>query len=109
MALSFECWKQMLIFCAQFIPIPENGFLLKGGLSKNWYPTVNLSLEVKKVGKWKWLFVRSRVNVLSNGRNDVEILIMDEAGDIVGMSKHVCLTVSIARNTSGREKPSKLT
>ena len=46
----------------------------------------------------KWLFVRLQPKSIRNGRFDLELIIMDESGDIVALSHHVCLVMSAARN-----------
>ncbi|KAK4992227.1 hypothetical protein LTR66_000412 [Elasticomyces elasticus] len=75
-----------------------------------WYPTLLLNLDVKKAlpaEGIEWLFVRTRTKVIKNGRYDLEIIIMDEDGDIVALSHHVCLVVSAERNMAGRRKRSE--
>lgn len=53
-----------------------------------------MTTEIKKVPKGaKWLFMRSRVNVIKNGRFDMEIHIMDEGRDLVAICKHVAVVV----------------
>ncbi|KAI1467714.1 thioesterase-like superfamily-domain-containing protein [Daldinia caldariorum] len=71
-----------------------------------WYPTVALNLDVKKAlppEGVKWLFTRARAKCIKNGRMDLEVVIFDEAGDIVALSHHVVLIVSAERNTAARK------
>lgn len=73
-----------------------------------WYPTLLLNLEVKKAlpeEGVKFLFTRLQTKAIKNGRYDLEVVVMDEGGDIVALSHHVCFVVSADRNTSARRKP----
>lgn len=70
-----------------------------------WYPTVLLNLDVKKAlprEGVKWLHVRLQAKAIKNGRFDLEIVVLDEGGDLVALSHHVCFAVSAARNTAAR-------
>lgn len=87
----------------------------KDGGSKNkksvagrfWYPTVVLNLDIKKAlpkEGVKWLFCRIRSKQIRKGRLDIEIVIMDESGDLVALSHHVALVLSAARNVAERRR-----
>jgi acyl-CoA thioesterase FadM len=53
-----------------------------------------MTTEIKKVPRGaKWLFMRSRVNVIKNGRFDMEIHIVDESGELVAICKHCAMVV----------------
>ncbi|RDL34629.1 Uncharacterized protein BP5553_07757 [Venustampulla echinocandica] len=70
-----------------------------------WYPTVLLNLDIKKLlpeGGAEWLFVRVETKQVKNGRMDLEVVILDETGDIVALSHHVALAVSAERNAAER-------
>lgn len=70
-----------------------------------WYPTVLLNMDVKKAlpkEGVKYLFVRLQAKQIKNGRFDLEIVVLDEGGDLVALSHHVCFAVSAARNTAAR-------
>ncbi|KAL8789848.1 MAG: hypothetical protein Q9213_000916 [Squamulea squamosa] len=74
-----------------------------------WYPTVLLNLEVKKAlpeEGVEWLFVRVRAKRIVNGRMDLDVTVLDEEGDLVAVSNHVCLILGAERNLrrSGKEK-----
>lgn len=74
-----------------------------------WYPTVLLNLDVKKAlpeEGVEWLFVRVRAKRIENGRMDLEVVVLDEEGDLVAVSDHVCLILSAERNMkrSGQSK-----
>jgi hypothetical protein len=74
-------------------------------LFKHWYPTLALNLDVKKLlpkGGVKWMFVRIQAKVIANGRKDLEVIIMDEQGEIVALSHHVAMIMSDARNLAKR-------
>ncbi|KAI0883006.1 thioesterase-like superfamily-domain-containing protein [Annulohypoxylon maeteangense] len=70
-----------------------------------WYPTVVLNLDIKKVlppEGVEWLFVRVRTKSVKNGRMDLEVVISDEAGEVVALSNHVALVVGSERNLAAR-------
>jgi len=71
----------------------------------SWYPTVLLNLDFKKAlpkEGVEWLFVRARAKQVKNGRFDLEVTIMDETGDLVALSNHVCLILDASRNLAQR-------
>jgi len=79
-----------------------------------WYPTLLLNLDVKKLlpeAGAEFLFVRVRAKGLKNGRYDLEVVVLDDGGDVVALSHHVCLAVSAERNLAvrkrGEQKPAK--
>jgi hypothetical protein len=70
-----------------------------------WYPTVVLNLDIKKrlpTEGAEWLFVRVAAKRIRNGREDLEVVIMDEDGDVVALSHHVALVLSSERNLAKR-------
>lgn len=74
----------------------------------NWYPTLLLNLDVKKALPEEgvdWLFVRVRAKKIENGRMDLEVVVLDEGGELVAVSNHVCLILGAERNMkrSGEE------
>jgi hypothetical protein len=74
-----------------------------------WYPTLLLNLDIKKalpVEGVNWLMVRVRAKQIQNGRMDLEVVILDDAGDIVALSHHVAFILSAARNMAKRESGS---
>lgn len=73
----------------------------------NWYPTILLNLDVKKElpeEGVEWLFVRVRAKKIEKGRMDLEVVVLDEGGELVAVSNHVCLILSAERNTSKSKK-----
>ncbi|MCJ1474682.1 hypothetical protein MMC13_003342 [Lambiella insularis] len=77
-----------------------------------WYPTILLNLEMKKLlppEGVQWLFVRVLAKQIKNGRMDLEVVVMDEGGDLIALSQHVCMIVGIERNTAERrDVPEKI-
>ncbi|KAL7941178.1 thioesterase-like superfamily domain-containing protein [Trichoderma barbatum] len=70
-----------------------------------WYPTLAMNLEVKKAlpeEGVRWLLLRTSAKQVYNGRFDVEIIVLDTAGDLVALSHHVAMVVNFAKNTSKR-------
>lgn len=78
-----------------------------GPTAKFWYPTVVLNLDVKKAlppGGVDFLFCRARSKLISKGRLDIEVVIMDELGELVALSHHVGLVLSASRNLAARKR-----
>ena len=76
-----------------------------------WYPTLLLNLDVKKAlpeEGVRWLFSRVQAKSIKEGKYDLEVILMDEGGDLVATSQHVVFAVDAGRNTAGREPPTKL-
>ncbi|KAL7628308.1 hypothetical protein AAE478_002508 [Parahypoxylon ruwenzoriense] len=70
-----------------------------------WYPTVLLNLDIKKTlppEGVEWLFVRVRAKSIRNGRMDLEIVILDDGGEVVALSHHVALVLGAERNMAAR-------
>lgn len=75
------------------------------GFASAWYPTLLLNLDIKKAlpeEGVEFLFLRVRAKQIKNGRYDLEIVILDETGDIVALSHHVCMVLSAERNLAAR-------
>lgn len=66
-----------------------------------WFPTVVMNLEAKsplpKEGV-EWLAVRITSKQIKDGRFDLDILIRDIEGEIVALSHHVAMILSVERN-----------
>ncbi|KAI8623631.1 thioesterase-like superfamily-domain-containing protein [Xylariaceae sp. FL1651] len=78
-----------------------------GDLPWLWYPTLTLNLDVKKAlppEGVEWLHVRVHAKQIKNGRHDYEVVIFDQAGDIVALSHHVAMVLDGSRNTAARRK-----
>lgn len=75
-----------------------------------WYPTVVLNIDIKKalpLEGAEWLFTRVRAKMIRSGRMDLEVVILDEGGDIVAVSSHIALIVGAERNMSRGNDSSK--
>mgnify|MGYP005988042409 CR=1 FL=1 len=73
-----------------------------------WFPTVVLNLEIKKAlpeGGVKWLAMRFTAKQIANGKFDLDVIVRDDEGEVVALSTHVIMVLSMARNTAGRAKP----
>ncbi|KAL2064737.1 hypothetical protein VTL71DRAFT_3875 [Oculimacula yallundae] len=73
--------------------------------AKFWYPTVLLNLDIKKPlpsGGAEWLFTRTSAKVVKNGRMDLEVVVLDQGGEVVALSHHVALAVPAERNLGVR-------
>ncbi|KAG9980483.1 hypothetical protein KCU78_g21675, partial [Aureobasidium melanogenum] len=80
------------------------------GFSSAWYPTLLLNLDVKKLlpeEGVEFLFLRVRAKQIKNGRYDLEVIIMDDTGDIVALSHHICMIMSAERNLQARSNSAK--
>ncbi|KAJ9148852.1 Thioesterase family protein [Pleurostoma richardsiae] len=76
-----------------------------------WYPTLALNMDVKKAlpaEGAEWLFIRCSTKVIHQGRLDLEILILDEATELVAISSHVALILPAERNLGARSHTKKL-
>ncbi|KAI1774844.1 thioesterase-like superfamily-domain-containing protein [Hypoxylon cercidicola] len=70
-----------------------------------WFPTVALNLDIKKTlppDGVEWLFLRVRPKSINNGRMDLEVVILDVAGEVVALSHHVVLILGAERNMAAR-------
>ena len=85
----------------------------KSQVASFWYPTILLNLDVKKALPAEgvdFLFVRVRSKKIEKGRFDIELVILDESGDLVASSNHVALILGSERNLKrgGGEGKSKI-
>lgn len=83
----------------------EESDLRTKGMAKFWYPTLLLNVDVKKALPEEgvdWLFVRTRNKLIKNGRFDLEVVVLDELGDVVALSHHVCMVLPAERNLAKR-------
>lgn len=85
----------------------REGFAKKlSDLGNLWFPTVVMNLENKialpdeGVG---WLNLRITTKVMDNGKFDLDILVRNEDEEIVALSHHVSLMVSMERNVSNKK------
>lgn len=91
-----------------FPPVIEDLWYMEGRderLPSFWYPTVILNLDIKKVlppEGVEWLFVRIQPKNVRNGKMDLEVIIMNDIGEIIALSNHVVLLVGTDRNLAAR-------
>ncbi|EEH36812.1 hypothetical protein PAAG_07230 [Paracoccidioides lutzii Pb01] len=67
-----------------------------------WFPTIVLHIDFKKPlpkGGVEWLYSRITTKVVRNGRTDIEVVVMDEQGDVVALATQLGLVVGSNRNT----------
>ncbi|EWC43784.1 hypothetical protein DRE_07349 [Drechslerella stenobrocha 248] len=75
--------------------------------SKYWYPTLSLSLDVKKAlpkEGAKWVYSKVQSHQIKNGRWDLQVVLLDQNGELLATSSQVALMVDAARNTKPRGK-----
>ena len=73
--------------------------------ARYWYPTVTMNLDVKKAlpeEGAEFLFCRTSAKMIRNGRLDLEVVVLDEGGDLVAISNHVVMVLSAGRNLAAR-------
>lgn len=71
-----------------------------------WCPTLSMDLDMKKLlpeEGVEWLHIRSSAKRIKNGRLDAEVIVMDETGDIICLSRHVAMVVDASRNYANRD------
>ena len=77
----------------------------KSPAARFWYPTLLLNMEVKKsLGSEgvRWLFLRVVTKKVEKGRYDLDVVVLDERGELVALSNHVCFALPAARNLGKR-------
>ncbi|KAK6829900.1 hypothetical protein PG989_010562 [Apiospora arundinis] len=75
-----------------------------------WFPTVVMDLEAKSAlpeEGVEWLAVRVTSKQIKDGKFDLDILVRDLEGELVALSHHVAMIVSVERNTKKRGPSSK--
>ncbi|KAI0180129.1 thioesterase family protein [Hypoxylon sp. FL1284] len=73
-----------------------------------WFPTVVMNLEVKTLlpeEGVEWLAVRVTSKQIKDGRFDLEVVVRDVEGEMVALSHHVAMIVSLERNTGKKGSP----
>lgn len=74
---------------------------------KFWYPTVALNLDMRKrlpESGVEWLFCRVSSTAIVDGRSDIQVVVLDETGDVVAIASQVGLVLSASRNIGTRQK-----
>ena len=91
-------WDLLSFAVAADITSPVPRFLESDGIIR-WYPTVTMEIEFKRKPKnLKWVRAIATVKGLINGRNDLNIALYDEEGNLLANSHHVALVVDASRN-----------
>lgn len=110
-SLGWVCDQGPPLIVESFRPDGADSAVLAGeGFARDkvfWYPTVTMSLDVKKAlpaGGEEWLRLRVSAKVVRNGRYDAEVVVFDEEEDVVALSNHVALAVDAERNWSRKGK-----
>ncbi|KAJ5430980.1 hypothetical protein N7445_008712 [Penicillium cf. griseofulvum] len=84
----------------------ESGKAIAEQKASSWYPTVTLNVDMKKhlpAEGVEWLYSRVVTKAVRNGRTDLEVTVLDEAGDVIAVSTQVGLVVSASRNLGNRK------
>ncbi|KAH7026717.1 thioesterase-like superfamily-domain-containing protein [Microdochium trichocladiopsis] len=78
-------------------------------MAPRWYPTVLLNLDIKRriPDGTEWLYVRATTVEVHNGRFDIQVVVLDQAGSLIALSNHVTLVLGAERNLAARKKPSE--
>lgn len=72
----------------------------KGKPPPVWFPTLGLALDFKKpvMDDVEWLYSHITVKSLRNGRMDVQVVLLDQKGEVVAVSTQASLVMSAERN-----------
>lgn len=68
-----------------------------------WFPTVVMNLEVKSAlpdEGVEWLAVRVTSKQIKDGKFDIDVMVRDVDGEILALSQHVAMILSMDRNTA---------
>ncbi|OJD11874.1 hypothetical protein AJ78_07443 [Emergomyces pasteurianus Ep9510] len=72
-----------------------------------WFPTIALNVDFKKPlpkSGVEWLYSRVTTKSVRNGRTDIEVIVLDEAGEIVALATQLGLVLGSSRNTGENSK-----
>nr|A0A2L0P0K1.1 RecName: Full=Thioesterase-like protein TwmA; AltName: Full=Wortmanamides biosynthesis cluster protein A [Talaromyces wortmannii]AUY61969.1 TwnA [Talaromyces wortmannii]QBC19709.1 TwmA [Talaromyces wortmannii] len=75
-----------------------------------WFPTVVMNIEAKTAlpeEGVEWLSVRVSSKQIKEGKFDLEVLVRDTDGEMVALSNHVAMILSVERNTGKKSGSSK--
>lgn len=76
-----------------------------------WLPTVVMNLEVKTAlpdEGYEWLAVRVSSKQIKDGKFDMDVLVRDEEGEILALSHHVAMILSMERNVGKKDSKASL-
>ncbi|KAL2788168.1 thioesterase-like superfamily-domain-containing protein [Aspergillus keveii] len=74
-----------------------------------WYPTLTMTIDLKTripAEGVEWLYTRVDTKMLRGGRADLEMVALNEAGELVALGAQTALVVDAARNFARRPGPS---
>lgn len=74
--------------------------------AKFWYPTVTLNIDMKKhlpAEGVEWLYSRIVTKVVRDGRTDLDVMVLDQDGEVIALSTQIGLVVSASRNVGSRK------
>ncbi|KAH8807152.1 thioesterase-like superfamily-domain-containing protein [Xylogone sp. PMI_703] len=94
------CISSLAFLADCFRPLPE-----AYGITNSWFPTLSYGMEVKRAppaGGWEWLYLKIEMGLCIGGRHDYAIVIADEHGQVVAVSRHTALIHSVEKKRSGR-------
>ncbi|KAJ4288924.1 hypothetical protein N0V90_011265 [Kalmusia sp. IMI 367209] len=90
--------------------LPDDGSLAEDGSSvmseSLVHATMSISTEIKKIlpkTGMRWLYLRSEVKSIQNGRMDMTVLLFDEERDLVAISQQVLYLIAGTSKTFGRD------
>ena len=75
------------------------------GLVQFWYPPVIMDIDLKTrlpPSGMEWLYSRVVTRMVRGSLADLEVLILDQDGELIATSTQVALVVDPARNVKGR-------
>lgn len=107
-----------VVFLTDMFPMALDGFdkMAAGTESESggagptanfWFPTVTLSIDLKKrlpVAGEEWLYSRVVTKAVRDGRTDLDVTILDAKGEVVALSTQIGLVVSASRNIGRRAR-----
>lgn len=86
------------------LPAEKSNKQKAGPFSRNdpfWYPTLAMNLDIKKSlppNGVEWLFIRTEARKIDQGRLDLQVIILDQDGELVALASHVNMILSASRN-----------
>ncbi|KAF9886355.1 hypothetical protein FE257_011500 [Aspergillus nanangensis] len=73
-----------------------------------WFPTLGLQIDLKKpaVSGDEWLYTQTVIKAVRDGRMDVQVVVLDQAGELVAVATQANLILSADRNAGKKGKTS---
>lgn len=95
-------------------PAESESITQREKLAMFWYPTVSLNIDFKKQlpdEGVEWLYMRLHIKSLQDGRTDLNVEILDVAGEVIALSNQIGLVMGSGRNSGEQaikaEQPAK--